>query len=135
MDGRWVWDNLGLWYEIIDVWINAYKNWFLIVCHGCSNTYYSVNCCDSEFLFGCYWLKNQKYCILNKQYTKEEYERLVPKVISKMKSNKEWWEFFPSNISPFWYNETVAQEFYPLEKSEAKKIDSNGRIFSLHFQK
>ena len=32
---------------------------------------------------------------------------------------REWWEFFPSSLSPFGYNETVANEYYPLEKSEA----------------
>jgi hypothetical protein len=29
-------------------------------------------------------LKNKSYCILNKQYTKEEYEKLVSKIIEKM---------------------------------------------------
>ncbi len=29
----------------------------------------------------------------------------------------EWWEFFPSSISPFWYNETVANEYFPLSRS------------------
>jgi len=35
-----------------------------------------------------------------------------------MKSTKEWWEFFPSNLSLFWYNETVLQEYFPLNKEE-----------------
>ena len=29
-------------------------------------------------------LKQKKYCILNKQYTKEEYEKLVPKIKKHM---------------------------------------------------
>ena len=29
-------------------------------------------------------LRNKSYCILNKQYTKEEYEELVPKIIEHM---------------------------------------------------
>ena len=33
----------------------------------------------------------------------------------------EWWEFFPASLSPFGYNETVAQEYFPLTKSEATK--------------
>lgn len=33
----------------------------------------------------------------------------------------EWGEFFPASISPFGYNETVAQEYFPLTKSEATK--------------
>ena len=29
----------------------------------------------------------------------------------------EWGEFFPSSLSPFGYNETVAQEYFPLTAS------------------
>ena len=28
-------------------------------------------------------------------------------------------EFFPSELSPFCYNETIAQEYFPLTKEEA----------------
>jgi hypothetical protein len=55
---------------------------------------------------------------LNKQYTKEEYEELVPKIIEHMKKSGEWGQFFPVGISPFAYNETVAIEYYPLSKEE-----------------
>ena len=30
----------------------------------------------------------------------------------------EWGEFFPSSISPFGYNETVAQDYYPMTREE-----------------
>jgi hypothetical protein len=30
----------------------------------------------------------------------------------------EWGEFFPSSLSPFGYNETVAQEYYPLTRDD-----------------
>jgi hypothetical protein len=66
-------------------------------------------------------LRNKIFCILNKQYTKEEYERLVPKIIAKMKADAEWGEFFPVELSPFAYNETVAQEYFPLTKEEVLK--------------
>jgi hypothetical protein len=35
-------------------------------------------------LFGCIGLRNQQYCILNKQYTKEEYEKTVALIIEHM---------------------------------------------------
>lgn len=82
------------------------------------NIWYSMNCYDSSYLFGCDGLRNKKYCILNKQYTKQEYEILVPKIIEQMQTNGEWGEFFPANISPFGYNETIAQEYFPLSKEE-----------------
>jgi hypothetical protein len=87
---------------------------------GLSDSYYSVQCgYGSNNLFGCVSMMKYKYCILNKQYTKEEYEELVPRVIEHMKKNGEWGEFFPPSISPFAYNETMAQEFFPLTKEEA----------------
>ncbi|MEK9147318.1 MAG: zinc-ribbon domain containing protein [Patescibacteria group bacterium] len=41
---------------------------------------YSYYCVTSSNLFGCASLRNKQYCILNKQYTKEEYEELAPKI-------------------------------------------------------
>jgi hypothetical protein len=36
----------------------------------------------------------------------------------------ERWEYFPTSISPFAYNETVAQDYFPLSQSE---ISTKGR--------
>lgn len=36
-----------------------------------------------------------------------------------MQQNKAYGEFFPGKISPFAYNETVANEYFPLNKDEA----------------
>lgn len=83
------------------------------------DTYYSDDCYNAAYLFGCIGLKKKEYCILNKQYTKEEYEQLMEKMIAHMRETKEWGEFFPASIAPFAYNETTAQEYFPLTKAEA----------------
>ena len=87
----------------------------------CKEVFYSMNSFNSNHLFGCTGMKKQQYCILNKQYTKEEYEALVPKIIDHMKKTGEWGQFFPPSISPFGYNETVAHEEYPLTQKEVMK--------------
>ena len=69
-------------------------------------------------LFGCIGLRKKKFCVLNKQYSEEEYNELLPKIIEHMKGTNEWGEFFPITLSPYGYNETVAQEDYPLTKEE-----------------
>ncbi len=88
---------------------------------------YSDTCENSNNLFGCIGLRNKSYCILNKQYTKEEYFELVPKIkqhmmdmpyIDKKGRVYTYGEFFPIELSPFAYNETVANDFYPLTKEE-----------------
>lgn len=80
---------------------------------------YCMFCRSSNNCFGCVSLNKNEYCILNKQYTKEEYEALVPKIIEHMQSTGEYGEFFPISMSPSAYNETVAQDCFPLEKKEA----------------
>ena len=61
---------------------------------------------------------------------KEQYEELVPKIIKQMNSmpyidskgrSYKYGEFFPSELSPFCYNETIAQEYFPLTKEEVLK--------------
>jgi len=94
---------------------------FTAFCRDSSDLFYCWDCHASHDLFGCIGLRHKQYCILNTQYTKEEYERLVPKLIEHMRNAGEWGEFFPVEISPFAYNETVAQEYFPLAKEEVLK--------------
>ncbi len=90
---------------------------------------YCMQVMTSHDMFGCIGLRKKEYCILNKQYTKEEYEALRVKIIEHMKEvpykdaggiEYRYGEFFPSELSPFAYNETTAQEFFPLSETEAK---------------
>lgn len=94
---------------------------FSLTSHYCNNVFYCDNCNNSSNLFGCTGLNQKKYCILNKQYTKDEYEKMISQIKKHMRKTGEWGEFFPANISPYGYNESVAQEYYPLTKEEAKK--------------
>jgi len=83
---------------------------------------YSDFCMSSQNCFGCVGLKHGQYSVLNKQYTKEEYEKLKEKIIEHMKTTGEWGEFFPMKYSPFAYNESVAQIHFPLTKEEVLKL-------------
>ncbi|MDA2935591.1 hypothetical protein MYX06_00010 [Patescibacteria group bacterium AH-259-L05] len=91
------------------------------------NIQYSYNCHSCSNCFGCVGLRNKQYCILNKQYSKEEYEKLVPQIIGHMNTMPytdkkdriyKYGEFFPAELSPFAYNETIAQEYFPLTKQQ-----------------
>jgi len=90
-------------------------------------TYYCEGCMDCKHCFGCIGLKKKNYCILNKQYKKEDYEKLVSEIIKHMdempyvdKNNCQYrfGEFFPIEISTFAYNETMAYEQFPLSKEQ-----------------
>lgn len=102
-------------------------------CYDCypasTNLEYSIACRSSSNLFGCVGLKKRQYCILNKEYSKEEYEKLVPLVRKHMHDmpyinsrglRYTYGEFFPIELSPFAYNETNLQDFFPLKQEEAE---------------
>ncbi len=90
---------------------------------------YTMACSNSSHdLFGCVGLRKKEYCILNKQYIKEEYEVLVSKVKKHMDEMPyesttgkiyKYGEMFPPEFSPWAYNETIAQEYFPLIKEDA----------------
>ena len=115
------WEGTELCYEVVWWWDKMYKCAFTAESFWCKNSFYLDLCVYCEDCFACVWLKNKQYCILNKQYTKEEYNKLVPKIIENMKKTWEWWEHFSSNMAPFWYNDSVVQKYYPLTKDQALK--------------
>ncbi|MFA6273701.1 MAG: hypothetical protein WC662_00895 [Candidatus Paceibacterota bacterium] len=95
------------------------------------NSNYLVDCDHLNNSFGCISVRKNDYCILNKKYSKEEYEELVQKIIEDMNKNPykdrigvfyKYGEFFPGELSPFYYNETIAQEYFPLDEEEVKKL-------------
>ncbi|MBI3619196.1 hypothetical protein HY213_04165 [Candidatus Peregrinibacteria bacterium] len=96
-------------------------NYFLrmcVFCRQCSDLTYCIHCYSCRDCFGCTGLKSKRYCILNKQFTKEEYEKFVPIIIANMKMSGEWGQFFPVSFTPFAYNESFAMIVSPLTKEE-----------------
>lgn len=112
-------------YQVVEVFPDTYNSKFVFFSANTSEITYCDHCYNSNHLFGCVGMKRNSYCILNKQYSKEEYKKLVPKIIEYMRKTGEYGEFFPINLSPFGYNETVANESFPLEKEEALKLGAN----------
>ncbi len=113
---------------------NSNRSFFSIFSWKNQDVEYTQHCHSSKSLFGCVGLRNKKYCIFNKQYTKEEYEKIRGKIIQQMnnvpyvdkKGNiYKYGEFYPAELSPFGYNETEANEHFPLTKEEAPKKGFN----------
>ncbi len=110
--------------------VSGHNLFFDVLVASSLNVFFSTYCLqNNKNCFACIGLRNKQYCILNKQYTKEEYEELVPKIIKHMSDMPyidkkgrvyKYGEFFPSELSPFAYNETIAQEYFPLTKEQAQ---------------
>lgn len=91
-------------------------------CWHSSDIFYCNLCFSSKNLFGCIGLRQNEYCIFNKQYTKDEYEKLAAKIAEHMIETGEWGQFFSHNLRPFAYNESVAMEFFPMIKNEVSSL-------------
>jgi hypothetical protein len=83
-----------------------------------SNVYYSYNCIECSYCIGCVGLKNKSFCILNKQYTKEERYELANKIFAQMDAEWILWQFFPWYMNPFYFNDTAA---YLIDDSFTKE--------------
>ncbi|MEY4731346.1 MAG: hypothetical protein RL681_292 [Candidatus Parcubacteria bacterium] len=121
--------NSELIYDSISVGENCRNLKFCFDCWpNCSDLEYSMNCHSSSNLFGCVGLRSKEYCILNKQYSKEDYLLLREKIIAQMREMpyvdaKErtypYGEMFPIEFSPLAYTETKAVDYQPLTKEQA----------------
>ncbi|MDD5026310.1 MAG: hypothetical protein PHH13_02930 [Candidatus Peribacteraceae bacterium] len=100
----------------IETYCTAYC---LFVFHS-ANLLFCEYCFHCKDCFACVGLQHKQYCIFNQQYSKEEYEDLVPRIIEQMRSRGEWGLYFPPTLSPFGYNESLAHEYLPLSEKEAR---------------
>ncbi len=138
-DGYGVGGGFDLGYEAVGAGIEGARLFFVVVVWAGRDVRYSYNCFSCENCFGCIGLRNKKYCILNTQYTPEDYKALLPKVIEHMNqmpyTDKKgriygYGEFFPPEISPFAYNETIVQDYFPLTELEAVNQGYTWRNFA-----
>src|SRR3989344_1062183 len=118
-------------YEAITCDLSS-RNIFGIFSWNSQDVEYTQHCHVSKSLFGCVGLRNKKYCILNKQYSKKEYAIMTEKIKKQMDelpykdSNGciyKYGEFYPAELSYFGYNESEAGESISLDKEKA--VSSN----------
>lgn len=121
MRAEWIYESCWVGIDVsqikFGVWnYHAHDIEYCFGCHGTGNS------------FGCVGVRNNEYCILNKQYTKEEYQELLPRIKRHMaevpyrdakRREYRYGEFFPAELSPWAYNESNAQEWFPLTKEQA----------------
>lgn len=126
-----VWGDGGeLAYEYASSGSGVYNSKFFVDCWpNIRNLEYSIHCSSVSDVFGCIGLRNKEYCILNKQYDSETYYDMVGKIKQHMNDmpyvdnqglEYRYGEFFPIELSWYGYNNTMAQDFFPITKAEAE---------------
>ncbi len=85
----------------------------------CSNVTYCDHCYNCHNCFGCIGLRQKEYCIFNKQYSKAEYEHLVPLLIKKLVDAGQWGEFFPEQLAPIHFEDSAVPEHFPESAAES----------------
>ncbi|MBI4599545.1 hypothetical protein HY732_01325 [Candidatus Uhrbacteria bacterium] len=123
--------NASLLYETLQCGGQASNikfSWFTVI--DVMNIEYGIFNIGAKDCFGSVGIKKRQYCILNKQYSKTEYEALRDTIILHMRKMPyrdshgtvyDYGEFFPVEMSPFAYNASGAQEFFPLNETAATR--------------
>ena len=112
-NGCWYSELIGNCANCVNAYAQKYSNW--------SSSRYSEYldlCIECENCFGCVGLKKKKYCILNKQHTKESFDKLRTRIISDMKKNGKYGKFLPYSMSAGPFNFSTAFLYFPETKKE-----------------
>lgn len=126
-EGQDMWDcslsgygNTELYYETVSSGAGGVRAVFVSGSWTSSDVAYCDTVMSCNNCFGCSGLKRAQYCIFNKQYSRAEYERLLPRIVDHMRATGEWGEFFPERIAPHAYNDSHAMDFFPLTEAVAR---------------
>ena len=108
-------------YNTVTTGDNAYNIKFCVECwKDVSNLEYCIYTCHgASNCFGCVGMRRGSYCVLNKQYSKDDYFRLVAAIKQQMRQTGEYGRFFPQSMSLNAYNLSEGDLFLPLSKQEA----------------
>jgi len=150
MNTKDCYDNQGtgageLIYESVATSFGSYKDYFTYICVGSKECEYSFMCKSCSYCFACFGLKNNQYCIFNKQYDKEKYFEMIDKIKNHMNELPyidskgriyKYGEFFPYDLCPFGYNETNAHDNFLIKKELANDkgypwMDKDNKIYNI----
>ncbi len=114
------------------VFVDSYNCHFSYHPFNSQAIWYSFGMYNScEDCFGCVGLKKNRYCILNRQYSREDYFEIVPRIVTHMISTGEFGEWFPVELAPYSYDEGWTREYFePLGAAEIARRGYYRRAFA-----
>jgi hypothetical protein len=91
----------------------------------CQDSEYLIDCYDCENCFGCIGLRHQKFCILNTQYSEEEYWQKLDEIKCAMLESGEYGEPIAAKFSPGWFPESGSYRYFEADQSFGEKIGAH----------
>ncbi len=83
---------------------------------------YCESCYECSDCFGCVGLRHKKFCILNKQYSEEEYWQKLDEIKCFMMDRREYGDMPPANFSTQVYTGSGAAILFGSDIEEGKKL-------------
>lgn len=118
-------DACGLWKSELAYDVNQgdgyqikHSSYFI----NCRESEYLDSCTNCSFCFGCVGLRNKSYCILNKQYSENEYAARLSQIKEDMQKRGEYGEFLPYKMAYVGYNLSIADLLFPKSQAEVESL-------------
>jgi len=89
-DGTYTGQRNELCYEAVDS-NDIFNCNFVVFSQNCSESSYLFNCSNVKDSLGCVSLSNKQYCVLNRQLTKEQYQKIKEELYKEFRQNKTGW--------------------------------------------
>ncbi len=83
--------GIELSYEVIDSG-EIFNSDYVHFSKNCNDSSYLIDCLDVKDSLGCFRLNHKQYCILNRQFTKEEYEKISEPIIAELRAKNYGWK-------------------------------------------
>ncbi|MBI4598775.1 hypothetical protein HY734_01095 [Candidatus Uhrbacteria bacterium] len=93
----------------------------------CEDSEYLYACVDLKNCFGCVGLKKRQFCILNKQYTEDEYWWIVDEIKCGMLERGEYGNYFPTSMASTYVPESGAVLYAGASDEDLRKL--GGPVF------
>jgi hypothetical protein len=102
---------------------SGYQVAFSIACDRSTDIYFCYDVENSSDCFACASLDREKFMIFNKQYSEVEYKEIKLQLIEALKKEGKWGEFPDMSDSLFDYEDSIANDEYPIEMDAEDKTE------------
>lgn len=124
---EYIYDSFEAWslgnshfYGVINTWVRSehiYNSEGIVTCYNIFYSRFLENC---NHCLWCIGLRNQEFCILNKQYERDARFEIVNKVFSRMDDAWDIGDYFPGWLCPYYFNDTIASLVWNFTKEEVE---------------